>query len=173
MKEIKIDNDFIKKYTDVISKFIWDSSPGNREDYDNLYADVIAKLMESTAKYDPERGGVPSWIRWVTRTTCFNYYRHKKTDALFGSVEYQEDMTVEENRAQDPAEREDLFTTIALVEGLTPKDREVLIDHYHYGFTYKELSDLYNENVGAVKERAHRAKQRITEQVQGELNENN
>ena len=50
----------------------------------------------------------------------------------------------------------------ALLE-LSPEHRKILLLHYYYGFSYREIADLLNETTFAVAGKARRAKQMLAE----------
>lgn len=167
MKELQIDEAFLSEYSDLISKYIWSKDLEGREEYDNIYNDVIIKLLESKDKYDSKRGAITTWITWVMRTVVFNYFRSKQVDALHNALPLLEAQTV--SRGQDPASKEDLLS-ILMKADLSGAEKTVLRDFHYLGHTLEELSSLYGENLRTIQTRLNRARTRLTAQVQGELN---
>ena len=164
MKELTIDDAFLAEYGDLISKYIWSKPLEGRDEYDDLYNDVVIKLIENKEKYDSTRGAVSTWIMWVMRTVLHNYFRHKQQDATHSTTTLALDLE------SDPADREHIGNIITRGEGIGDIDKRMLKD-YTYGFTYKELGDRYDISEAVVTVRIHRAKQKLKDQVCGELKE--
>ena len=50
----------------------------------------------------------------------------------------------------------------ALLE-LSPEYRKILLLHYHYGYSYREIAELLDQTTFAVTSKARRAKQLLAE----------
>jgi len=169
METLEIDKDFLHEYGDVIRKYIWSKALEGREEYDNLYNDVIIKLLENKDKYDPDRGAVSTWITWVMRTTVFNYFRDKQKDALHNSLPLQPEDMAGYARSRDPSEQENARSIVCKAPGLLKNERELLIAYYHLGYSEAELAPWLGIAEGAVRKRIQRVKDKLTKQVQQEL----
>lgn len=163
---MKIDEAFLDEYGDLISKYIWSMKLSGRDEYDNLYNDVVIKLMENKEKYDPDRSAISTWITWVMRTVVYNYFRHKQQDATHNALL----LTPEQVPSLgDPSDTEDLESIITGAVGLTRRDKVMLIEHYHMGYTHREVGKLHMISEGAAKTHIHRAKKKLNDDIQGEL----
>lgn len=168
MKELTVDKEFIEEYGAMISKYIWSKDLEGRREYDDIYHEVIIKLMESIDKYDPKRAAVTTWITWVMRTVVNHYFRSKQVDALYNSLPLVSDQIVNSRHSQDPASEEDVVSIINKSD-LNQNERDVMLDFHYYGYTLEELSRKYKENVRTIQTRLNRARIKLTAQVQGEL----
>lgn len=164
---MEIDTEFLEEYGDMISKYLWSMKLSGRDEYDNLYNDVVIKLIENKEKYDAERAAVSTWITWTMRTVCHNYFRHKQQDATHNAVPLANEMVPS---SQDPANTEDLVSMIHNAEGLVTKEKMMLLQYYHEGYTHYEVGKLNIMTEGAAKTYIHRAKAKLNEHIQGELN---
>ena len=169
MDGLRIDDKFLEQYRDLISKYIWSKTLEGREEYDNIYNDVVIKLMESVDKYDPKRGALTTWITWVMRTVVFNYFRDKQVDALHNALPLLDEQIAGYDQSQDPADMEDIVDIITKVKDLTPFEKLMLLDYYHFGYTAREVGERRDMSEAAAEVRIHRAKQKLIAQVQGEL----
>ncbi len=163
MEALRINKEFLDEYGDMISKYIWSKDLQGRPEYDDLYNDVIIKLIESKEKYDSSRGAVSTWVTWVMRTVVYNYFRHKQQDATHNSEMLGLDTE------SDPSDHEDVKRIISRAQGLTDYDREVLIGFYHYGYTHSELAERHKVKENTMYQTVHRAKNKLSSEIQGEL----
>jgi len=164
MTTLKIDTEFLDEYSKMISKYLWSKKLEGRDEFDNLYSMVVIKLMESVNKYDKKRGKVSTWITWVMRTVVSNYFRHKQQDATHNALPVLEDMVEE-------------FTDslLAILRNatslLTQEEHRLIIQHYHEGYSHREIANALGRNENAVKVQIHRARTKLIDQIQGELSD--
>lgn len=170
MKELTINDEFIEEYGAMISKYIWSKDLEGRREYDDIYHEVIIKLMESVDKYDPKRAAVTTWITWVMRTVVNHYFRDKQVDALHNALPLVSEQLSEYGHSQDPASKEDMLS-ILLKSDLSGAEKTVMRDYHYLGHTLEELSSLYGENLRTIQTRLNRARVKLTAQVQGELHD--
>ena len=165
MDELAIDQEFLEEYGDLISKYLWSMKLSGRDEYDDLYNDVVIKLIENKGKYDAKRAAVSTWITWTMRTVVHNYFRHKQQDATHNASSLAE----QGHQGDDPMNQEDLPTIISRINNLSNEDRSMLLKYYHLGHTHKEIAEMHRITENAAKTRIHRAKSKLSDDIQGEL----
>jgi RNA polymerase sigma factor (sigma-70 family) len=127
---------------------------------EEVVQEVFLALWREPGKYDPERGGFPSWLLATTH--------HKAVDAV------RREETVRRRRAQLAAEA-DWFTSASAADvppvedaawaglrgervrqalgALPPAQREALVLAYYAGYTQREIAERTNTPLGTVKTR--------------------
>ena len=171
MSKLEIDKDFLAEYGDMISKYIWSKALEGREEYENLYNDVIIKLLEHKDKYDPDRGAVTTWVTWVMMSVVSHYFRDKQQDALHNSLPLLPEEIAGYSNSQDPSDQEDILSIISKVRGLSSRERNLLIDFAHLGYSLEELATRDKIPMRTLQTQLNRARAKLIKQVQGELNE--
>lgn len=110
-------------------------------------------------RYGRSFGGQSKFTTWL--------YRVVRNRCMDHNVARRRDREHQENMAHDPdvrpAEKDPLpdigrqETLRLALDRLSPPMREVLVLSRYQGLKYREIADLCQESVGAVKVRAHRA----------------
>jgi RNA polymerase sigma factor (sigma-70 family) len=119
--------------------------------------DLTQESFLRIIRYGRSFGGQSKFTTWlyrVVRNRCMDHNAARKRDR-----ERQETMTNdptlhETERAPEP-ERSDLLRRA--LDRLSAPMREVLVLSRYEGLKYREIAELCQESVGAIKVRAHRA----------------
>ena len=141
---------------------------------EEVVQEVFLALWREPAKYDPDRGGFPSWLLATTH--------HKAVDAV------RREETVRRRRAQ-LAQDADWFTSAsaadvppvedaawaglrgervrAALSMLPEPQREALVLAYYAGYTQREIAERTNTPLGTVKTRMLAGMRRMRHQLDG------
>jgi RNA polymerase sigma factor (sigma-70 family) len=126
---------------------------GSPEAAEDVAQDCFMELLRRPQRFDPERGSMRTFLLSVTRNLILKRWRFKQR-----LDELDEDL---------PAAAPDLTTAIvssqvsAAVQSLPPLQREVVLLFEYEGFTLEEIAKLVETDVGTVKSRLHRARERL------------
>lgn len=141
---------------------------------EEVVQEVFLALWREPTKYDPDRGGFPSWLLATTH--------HKAVDAV------RREETVRRRRAQLAADAE-WFTSASVADvppvedaawtglrgervrralGTLPQpQREALVLAYYAGYTQREIAERTNTPLGTVKTRMLAGMRRLRDQLDG------
>jgi RNA polymerase sigma-70 factor (ECF subfamily) len=119
--------------------------------------DLTQESFLRVIKYGKSFGGTSRFTTWlyrVVRNRCMDHNSARKRDR-----ERQESMAKDPtlnmtDGKADPEQREVLHLALAQ---LSAPMREVLVLSRYEGLKYREIAELCEESVGAIKVRAHRA----------------
>ncbi|HLH01076.1 MAG TPA: RNA polymerase sigma factor [Bryobacteraceae bacterium] len=118
---------------------------------EDVSQDCFLELLRKPERFDAARGSLRKFLLGIARNLVFRRWR---TDQRVDQI--ADDMEVE-----DLAARPDLMLLGAAVQSLPPLQREALLLFEYEGFTLEEIGALVNANVGTVKARLHRARERL------------
>ncbi|HXP84013.1 MAG TPA: RNA polymerase sigma factor [Bryobacteraceae bacterium] len=131
---------------------------GSAEVAEDVAQDCFVQLMRDPAKFDPARGSLRAFLLGVTRNLVFRYWREEaRMDPLDEEREWP---------APDSGNRSAAMLGVAglvasAVQSLAPLQREAVVLFEYEGFTLEEIAKLVGADVGTVKSRLHRARERL------------
>ncbi len=134
-----------KQYYDKVYRYVRSkvSDPHETED---LAASVFAKVCQNLSGFDGQKASVSTWIYTITRNTVIDYFRKAQL-----RTQWQDDPVTE----QDPACRllgsEQLEELAAALEQLGQRERDLVILHYYYNRTLKEIAARMHISYSSVK----------------------
>jgi RNA polymerase sigma-70 factor (ECF subfamily) len=124
---------------------------GSVEMAEDVAQDCFVELLRRPERFDAARGPLRRFLLGVTRNLVFRRWRtDQRMDQMDEGIEV-EDLTA----------RPDAMLIGAAVQLLPPLQREVLLLFEYEGFTLEEIGSLVGANVGTVKARLHRAREKL------------
>ena len=137
-------------------------------DYDeanDVAQDVFIKVYKSIGKFNFE-SKFSTWLYRVTVNTCISYIHKVKKNR---TVRVEE--SIDEINAI-PAKDSSDKTTVAVKEALNKipqKEKTILVLKDIDGFSYKEIAEILNINIGTVRSRISRARESMKHHLRGYL----
>ena len=134
--------------------------------------DAVQTAMLNTCKHvkklqDPMDNNTKWYVMQITKNAAREIYRKKKKRWK------QETSLEEELVGEAPLEQYDGESDLAKqIGGLAPRDRDVLMLKYLYGYDYAEVGQIIGISKEAAKKAGQRAKNRL-EKAMGKEEENN
>ena len=120
---------------------------------EDLSQDCFLELLRNPAKYNPSRGPVRSFLLGITRNLAHRRWRDERTtEPLDAEIK---------GLVPDLMAGEVSTMVAAAIQSLPSLQREVVLLFEYEGFTLDEIADLVEVDVGAVKSRLHRARERL------------
>lgn len=121
---------------------------------EDLTATTFEKAWRMRHTYQADRGAILSWLLTIARNTATDYFRQKRPDD-----ELHDEMN--ESAAVRPVEdlilEDDTLARLsALMDGIVPRDRELIALKYGAGLTNRAIADLTGlseSNVGTILSR--------------------
>ena len=124
----------------------------NKDDAEDLCADVFEKAFRSSGEYDPEKASPGTWIYSITRNTVIDYYRRSRR-----SEELPEDIA-EEGSVEDGLIREETLEELAAaLEKLPTVLTDIIVLRYYDRLQLTEIAEKTGISYGAVKIRHRKA----------------
>lgn len=150
MAEISVEKlytDFHKKVLSYISSRIT-----NREDAEDLAADVFLKVQMSIDAYDENKASPSTWIYSITRNVVIDFFRTRKA-----GEELPDDLPAEGLIEEDYIRDETLSELADALEMLSEEERCIIVLHYYDGLPLTEIAAKLNMSYGMVKIRHNKA----------------
>lgn len=125
---------------------------------EDVAQDCFVQLMRDPAKFDPARGSMRAFLLGVTRNLVF---RHWRKESRMDPFDEDREWPAPDSGDHSVA-RLDLAGLVAsAVQSLAPLQREAVVLFEYEGFTLEEIAKLVDADVGTVKSRLHRARERL------------
>ena len=121
---------------------------------EDVAQDCFLELLRGPRHFDPGRGPLRRYLLGVARNLVFRYWRSARRLDPIGDYDLP---------AIAPDAAADGITALisAAVATLPPLQREALLLFEYEGFTLDEIATLVDADVGTVKSRLHRARERL------------
>jgi len=104
-------------------------------DAEDLVSAVFIKVVKKLDSYDPAKPSVSTWVYTITRNTVTDYFRTRRSMAVF--EDYMPDESPTMNLTDDAPDH--------LAEALTSlkeKERDLIVLHYYTGHTLKTVAEM-------------------------------
>lgn len=138
---------------------------------DDIVQNVYLKLFESLEKIVTP-SSIDYWLFRTARNEVYQFYRGKKIHIdIYGREDINETDIVSDESIEDTIENADL--RIHLEEQLMympPEQKEVFLLKEYGGFSYSEISDLLNIDVGLVKSRLNKVRKKLIQRISKIIN---
>lgn len=143
---------------------------GSAQNAQDLTQDCFVQLLRHPGRFDPARGPLRAFLLGVTRNLVFQHWRQeKRRDAL------HLDPLDEDLEWVSPWVHTGVYTGVytgngdgslstlvaAAVQSLAPLQREAVVLFEYEGFTLEEIAAVVGAEVGTVKSRLHRAREKL------------
>jgi RNA polymerase sigma-70 factor (ECF subfamily) len=134
-------------YSDSVFRFAWHLT--HRADLaEDIAQECFLALLRAPARFDPTRGSLKTYLFAIARNLALNHYRDELPDAPLPDLLIQ------------PSP--DLAVVVAeAVAALPPLQQEALVLFEYEGFSLEEIAEIVGTDIGTVKSRLHRARERL------------
>jgi RNA polymerase sigma-70 factor, ECF subfamily len=148
---------------------------GDRERAEDLVQEAFIRIHRHLARFDPSRK-FSTWIYTIASNLARNELRNRSRSpfVLFRTLrERLRDEPLIPLQVEDPADRPDQMLqdrdlrelVERTVARLSPRHREVFVLRELEGKSYEEIAEVTRCNIGTVKSRLNRARQRFAELI--------
>jgi RNA polymerase sigma-70 factor (ECF subfamily) len=144
---------------------------GDRELAEDITAQSLAAAVESFGSFNPERGGLSTWIHGVARRVIQGELRKQRRrrsvpPSAEVSLEANTDLVVGANLESDLSSRVEAQRRVqVLAATLSEAEMEVLALHFVDEFSVKEMAHIVGRSWRAVDSLLHRAKEKARERL--------
>ena len=135
----------------------------NNEEAEDLSQEVFIKVYQNLNKYD-EAFKFSTWILKIATNTSIDYLRKKRVDTipLEDGIESKQDMASAESIY---FHQDNKLVIERMIQELPEEYRLLIILYHQQGLSYKEISDNVNIPMSKVKNRLHRARNILKDQL--------
>jgi RNA polymerase sigma-70 factor (ECF subfamily) len=126
---------------------------GSATTAEDLAQDCFLELLRHPNRFDSKRGSLRAYLFGVTRNLTLRRWRtERRLDSLDDDAK---------SWAPDPAGGGLSMLINAALQSLPALQREAVVLFEYEGFTLEEIARITDVDVGAVKSRLHRARERL------------
>ena len=118
----------------------------NRQDVEDLCADVFEQVYRSLPRYDPEKAALGTWIFTIARYTLINHFRRGGR-----TVPLEEEFTDPEDPETALLREETLSRLAEVLAGMEQDQRDIIVLRYYRGDSLTRISQLTGISYGMVK----------------------
>ena len=142
---------------------------GSHDDALDLSQEAFARAFKARATIDPERPFFP-WLYQIIRRLCFNHTRdtssrRKKLERV-GSWLSDTTMGRGPDGPDRALDRTELREQVArAIDGLQPREREVLVLREFEGLRYREIAETVGIPIGTVMSRLYAARRSLAREL--------
>lgn len=129
--------------------------------------DIVQELWERVIKMRAEAAEIQEPGRYFLRMARNSCLKRLERDKRAESLDALDEWEHPKEQTHEPSHLEELVKMA--VEQLPLDQREVIVMHNYLGYPYEDIAAMREENVGAVKMRAMRARGKIAKIIEGYL----
>ncbi|MEG0452364.1 MAG: RNA polymerase sigma factor [Coprobacillus sp.] len=145
--DIFIENLYPQVYTFILRKVKGDDVA------QDLTQEVFVRFIKALPTYEYQKKTL-NYLYRISSHVCLSYYKKQRYDYEI-EEEHIEDKRVDVHEAIIKQFHHDEL--IEAVRLLKPLQQDVIILKYFEQYTFKEIADIYNENISTIKSRHYQA----------------
>jgi RNA polymerase sigma-70 factor (ECF subfamily) len=143
---------------------------GNAPEAEDATQEAFIRAYRYLESYDSRRP-FSTWLFSIASHYCIDQLRRRRIDWLPLKEEIAEPVrlaSASPNPESVVTERDRERWIQELLSTLSPRDRAAITLHYWYDCPYKEIAEVLDLSVSAVKSRLYRARRALAEKMEGE-----
>ena len=143
---------------------------GTVEMAEDITHDCFLSLIRRPGNFDPAKGSLRTYLYSAARNLAFKYFRNSGRETAIDDL-IQEPPIPSRNQPLPRLLDEELSSKVQqAVASLAPLQREALVLFEYEGLPLSEIASIVGADVGAVKARLHRARERLRDRLSPYLN---
>lgn len=159
-----------RRIFDVYSGYVYSicanklKSCGTKEDIEECFSDVFADVFRYLDGRSGEDGELKGIIGTIAKRTAVDYFRRltRNTDIMVSMDDENFKPLLSGELVEVEAERAEMRRLILdCIEKLGKPDSQIIVYHYFYGRTSREISKITDMNDWTVQKRLSRAKKKL------------
>lgn len=137
----------------AVRRFLTALCCGDTQLADDLAQDTFVKAYLSCDGFRDES----SFSTWIYRIAYNTFVSNRRSSKVSAPIDEAEGMSSSE-RADTSFDYQELYAALG---NLSPKERSALLLHYMQGYAVKEIADITDSTVEAVKQQLSRGRQHL------------
>lgn len=134
---------------------------GSVELAEDITHDCFLSLIKRPENFKPERGSLKTYLYSAARNLSLKQFRNTGREMTVDEFDEDRPIPVREQPLGKLLDQELSLKVQAAVGSLPPLQREALILFEYEGLALSEIASVVGTDVGAVKARLHRARERL------------
>ena len=143
---------------------------GSFETAEDVTHDCFLSLIRRPSGFEPSRGGLRTYLYAAARNLSLKYFRSSGREDALEELSIEPLMPVKEQPLHRLLDEELSQRVKEAVVSLPPLQREALVLFEYEGLALSEIAEVVGSDVGAVKARLHRARERLRNTLRPYLN---
>ena len=133
------------------------------QEVEECVADVFIYLWQHPEKYDPDRGGLSSWLSMIARSRAIDRYRRIVRERELPVERMMAESLEHAEIAENDVEREKLLSCI---DGLGGQERELIIRRYYYEQKPAEIAAALDLPKKKVENKLYYVRQKLKKMME-------
>ena len=143
---------------------------GSYETAEDVTHDCFLSLLRRPGGFEPSRGGLRTYLFAAARNLAMKHFRSSSREDALEELSVEPPMPVREQPLNRLLDEELSQRVKEAVTSLPPLQREALVLFEYEGLALSEIAEVVGSDVGAVKARLHRARERLRSTLRPYLN---
>lgn len=154
----------VERYTPTVYRFTL-RLMRNEQDARDATQDTLVKVLRNLERYD-DRWKFSTWVISIARNTCIDTFRKRKRQSWDEPTDVADhgpsplELTSRQQRAE---------VLHAALDRIPPLYREVLVMYHFDHMKYREIADVLDIPIGTVMNRIFRARRKLRDAFDAEL----
>lgn len=162
----------LRKYGPLI-RYIVTPFLKDEQEISTCIDDIVWKVCENIAAFDPEKGSWNAWITTISRNTALNQSRRNR-----GVIDSSVSLDAEDSAdvpSQEPTPEEALLKKekkqilAQAIQRLTPQERNIFYRKYYYQQSNLKIASELGLSERSVEGRLYRIRKKLREMLGGEF----
>jgi RNA polymerase sigma-70 factor (ECF subfamily) len=149
--------DLYERYYLRIYRYIF-HRVGNTTDAEDVTAQVFMKALEALPSYRTNRNGFGPWIFRIARNAVVDHYRRQRKQQSLDWFEHESGNVDPVADVLGNEQRQELH---ALMEHLSPDQRDVVLMRYAGDMSYADIAATLKKNEAAIRMLLHRGLRKL------------
>jgi RNA polymerase sigma-70 factor, ECF subfamily len=143
---------------------------GSIELAEDVTHDCFLGLIRKPENFNPSRGSLRTYLYAAARNLAMKHFRNVNREAALDDLSEDPVIPVRQEPLRQLLDQELSVMVREAVQNLSPLQREALILFEYEGLSLNEISSVVGSDVGVVKARLHRARERLRNVLRPYLN---
>jgi len=145
---------------------------GSVETAEDITHDCFLSLIRKPGNFDPERASLRTYLYAAARNLALKSFRSQGRETAIDDLSEHPTIPRREEPLRRLLDQELVAKVKEAVADLPPLQREALVLFEYEGLPLSEIANVVGTDVGAVKGRLHRARERLRNSLAPYLNTN-
>ena len=145
LMRITTEEELYREYHDKVFGYVFNRI-GNREEAEDITADVFLKACRSFSGFDPNKASASTWIFTIMRNTLTDHFRKGPA-----GEELTEEIASSDNIEEHYIAGEELTKLAQALKKLDKEQQDIIVLHYYDDLSLTEISDMLHISYGMIK----------------------
>jgi RNA polymerase sigma-70 factor (ECF subfamily) len=137
---------------------------------EDITHDCFLSLIRKPENFNPDRASLRTYLYSAARNLSMKHFRNAGRETAIEELTEDPQIPVREQPLRRLLDEELTLKVKEAVSSLPPLQREALVLFEYEGLALSEIASVVGTDVGAVKARLHRARQRLKNTLRPYLN---